>query len=217
MVRMKALLLPFLTLLLCTAHIHAHGTVEGTVVLDSLRPPEVEPGYKPKTLKPVQAEESGLAIVWLESPGITYPRTRVGEVVRIRQNGYQFRPSIVALQTGASAEFPNEDDEFHNVFSFSKIRRFDLGRFRKSEPSPRITFDKPGLVKIYCEIHQHMRCRVLVLDTPWFSITDNQGRFKITGLPAGEYEIKALLPSEKTLQKKVTVIDRKSTTVQLAR
>lgn len=214
---MKALLLTSLAIFSCACPILADGSVEGTVILDALRPPAVDAGYKPKTVKPIQGEEAATAIVWLEKSGGAYPRTRAGEVVRIQQRGYQFRPSLVAVQTGASAEFPNGDDEFHNVFSYSKIRRFDLGRFRKNEPSPRINFDKAGLVKIYCEIHQHMRCRVMVLDTPWFVITDAQGRFKIGGVPAGEYQIKALMPSEKTVQAKVTVTDGKAAPVQLSR
>lgn len=195
----------------------ASGAVQGTVALDALRPPAVDPGYKPKTVKPVQSEEPASALVWLERDGGAYPQTRVAEVVTIRQQGYQFRPSFVALQKGASAEFPNRDDEFHNVFSYSKLRRFDLGRFRKDEPSPRIRFEKAGLVKIYCEIHQHMRCRVLVLDTPWFAATDARGSFKIPGVPPGDYTLKALLPSEKTVQSRVTVSPGKTTTVQLSR
>jgi len=214
---MKALITLSLAALFYSHTAHADGTVQGIVVLDALRPPAVDAGYKPKTVKPIQGEEPATAIVWLERGDKTYPKTRVGDVVKIQQRGYQFRPSLVALQTGASAEFPNGDEEFHNVFSYSKIRRFDLGRFRKDEPSPRITFEKPGLVKIYCEIHQHMRCRLMVLDTPWFAVTDTQGRFKITGIPAGEYEIKALLPSEKTIQSKVTVTNGKPAIVQLSR
>ncbi len=216
---MKVPLLTFLVLYLAsfTTLAMADAGVQGTVVLDAVRPPAVDPGYKPKTVKPIQPEDQTPAVVWLEKAGMAYPKTRVGNVVRIQQHGYQFRPSIVAVQTGGSAEFPNDDDEFHNVFSYSKIRRFDLGRFRKDEPSPRITFDKPGLVKIYCEIHQHMRCRVMVLDTPWFAVTDAQGRFKISGVPPGDYLIKALLPSEKTIQSSVQVAPGKTTPVQLSR
>lgn len=208
---------PLATLLLCTAPLLADGVVKGRVALDQPRPPEVKPGYKPETKKPVQAEEAPRALVWLERADGLHPRTRVREVLRIRQNGYQFRPALAAVQTGASAEFPNEDDEFHNVFSYSRARRFDLGRFRKDEPSPRITFDKPGLVKIYCEIHQHMRCRVLVLDTPWFATTAADGSFTLPKLPAGDYTLKALLPSEKTREMKLTLRAGQTLTVDLAR
>lgn len=194
----------------------AEGTVSGQVVLDQPKPPAVGPGYKPQTQKPIQPEEPPRALIYLEHASKTYPKTRTNEVLSIRQEGYQFRPSLAAVQTGASAQFPNADDEFHNVFSYSRVRRFDLGRFRKNEPSPRIDFNKPGLVKIYCEIHQHMRCLVLVLDTPWFATSGEDGRFTIPKVPAGDYTIKALLPSEKTLQAKVTVRDGQTTQVKLA-
>jgi plastocyanin len=195
----------------------ADGTVSGQVTLDRAKPPAVGPGYKPETQKPIKPEDLPRAIVYLENATQTYPKSRANEVLNIRQEGYQFRPSLAAVQTGASAQFPNADDEFHNVFSYSRVRRFDLGRFRKDEPSPRINFDKPGLVKIYCEIHQHMRCLVLVLDTPWFVTTGIDGTFTLPKVPAGEYTIKALLPSQKTLQSKVTVRDGQNTQVKLAR
>ena len=125
----------------------------------------------------------------------------------IRQNGYQFRPSILAVQTGTTVEFPNEDDEFHNVFSYSKTKRFDLGRYRKYEPAKLASFDKPGLAKIYCEIHHHIRCLVLVVDTPLFTTTDTAGRFKMKDVPAGDYTMKVFLPSEKIAESKITVKD----------
>lgn len=214
---MRPPILPTLAVLSWSVCAWAGGGVQGTVALDIVKPPAVAAGYKPQTVKPIQPENATPAIVWLEKEGMVYPKTRAGEVVRIQQSGYQFRPAISAVQTGASADFPNQDDEFHNVFSYSKPRRFDLGRFRKNELSPRITFDKPGLVKVYCEIHQHMRCRILVLDTPWFAVTDSLGRFKITHIPPGEYTMKAMLPSEKTVQTRLTIIEGKTSQVQLAR
>lgn len=209
--------LPFASLLFCAAPLLAEGVVKGRVELDQPRPPEVKPGYKPETKKPIQGEDGPRALVWLERAAGAYPQTRVREVLRIRQSGYQFRPALAAVQTGASAEFPNEDDEFHNVFSYSRARRFDLGRFRKDEPSPRITFEKPGLVKIYCEIHQHMRCRVLVLDTPWYTPTAADGSFILPKIPSGDYTLKALLPSEKTREMKLTLRDGQTLTVELTR
>lgn len=214
--RMKQALLGFFLIGLRT--VMAGGTVEGSLSVDAMKPAPSRPGYvAPQTKAPVQKPEAAPAIVYLERDDEKYPRTRTGEKVSIRQSGYQFRPAMVAIQTGAKVEFPNLDDEFHNVFSYSKAKRFDLGRFRKDEASPSVLFDKPGVVKIYCEIHQHMRCFVVVLDTPWFVTTDAAGRFSLKNIPPGEYWLRVFQPSEKLLQERVTVTEGQTTKVNLSR
>lgn len=198
--------------------VFAGGTVQGTLMLEAMKPAPRRPGYvAPATKNPIQEPESAPAIVYLERDDKKYPSSRAGEPVQIRQEGYQFRPAMVAVQTGAKVAFPNLDDEFHNVFSYSKAKRFDLGRFRKDETSPEELFDKPGLVKIYCEIHQHMRCFVLVLDTPWFVTTDASGKFILKNIPPGEYWLRVFQPSERLLQQRVTVEEGKTTQANLAR
>lgn len=206
----------FFLLSLCQSAL-ADGSVSGVVVLDSQRPPDVPAGYRPLTVKPIQAEDPTPAIVWVEKKGMAYPKLRTGKMVSIPQHGYQFRPAVLAVQTGTPVTFPNMDDEFHHVCTYSKPYLFDLGHYRKDQTPEELIFDKPGLVKIYCEIHKHMRCRLLVLDTPWFALTDARGGFKITGIPSGEYEIKAMLPSEKQVKSTVVISDGKTVQVQLSR
>jgi plastocyanin len=154
------------------------------------------------------------AIVYLERNDGIYLSRRPADR-HDRQQGYQFRPGIAAVQTGGQVSFPNRDEEFHSVFSYSSPKKFDLGRFRKDEDSP--PSRSTGLVKICCEIHKHMRNLLLVLDTPWFTSTDTDGAFELAGVPAGEYRIKALLPSEETLQSRVTVVDGNAVQISLAR
>ena len=192
----------------------ADGSVEGELVLDQPKPVQTSAGYKPVTKKPISKPEPFVAIVYLESKTGSYPKVGV-DMIKIAQHGYQFSPSIFAVQTGSKVLFPNLDDEFHNVFSYSKAKRFDLGRFRREDDSPAICFDKPGVVKIYCEIHQHMRCILLVLDTPWFTRTDTRGGFKITKVPAGDYTLKAYFPSERTVEMPVKVTEGNTTKVEL--
>ena len=181
------------------------GTVTGTVVLEPMQQPPVGAMYRTRTRAPVLEPDPPRAIVYLEHDDREYPPVEQPDVVTVSQRGYQFRPPVVAVPTGANVAFPNRDDEFHNVFSYSSIKRFDLGRFRKDEQSPLVTFDEPGIARVYCEIHKHMRSLVLVLDTPWYTTTDTDGSYSLDDVPAGRYTLRAFLPSERTLESPVTV------------
>ena len=86
----------------------------------------------------------------------------------------------------------HESDIGEHAYSLMPgARRFDLGRYRKEEKPAAVTFDTPGVIRLYCEIHDHMRGTILVLDTPYFTSTDHAGRYRLTGLPAGRYVLKA--------------------------
>jgi hypothetical protein len=105
-------------------------------------------------------------------------------------------------------EFPNLDDTYHNIFSFSPPKRFDLGRYRKEErPVPSVLFDTAGLVTLRCDIHEHMRALILVLDTPHYVVTEPDGSFKLTGLPPGRYTLKAWVDSRTTQETPVELKD----------
>jgi len=108
----------------------------------------------------------------------------------IRQHGETFVPRVVALTRGSEVEFPNEDPFYHNVFSLSRAATFDLGRY-PTGVRRRIRFDRPGLVKVFCQIHSHMSATVLVFDHPWFAVPDEAGRFELRGVPTGQREVTA--------------------------
>jgi hypothetical protein len=100
------------------------------------------------------------------------------------------------------------------VFSFSPAKRFDLGRYRpEDKPVPSQTMDKAGMITLRCDIHEHMRAIILVLDTPHFVVTSPDGNFKLTGLPAGAYKLKAWIDSRKTLEQSVHLISGSTTQV----
>jgi hypothetical protein len=103
------------------------------------------------------------------------------------------------VQAGTRVEFPNLDDTYHNIFSYSPAKRFDLGRYRPDEkPVPSVVFDNPGLVTLRCDIHEHMRGLILVVNSPHFATTDPDGRYRLTGLPAGHYSLRAWVDSSTT-------------------
>jgi len=144
----------------------------------------------------VIATSPQLAVVYLEGD---FPRPVAPPTVQLVQKDLTFVPSLLPIQTGTRVEFPNHDEVYHNIFSFSPTKRFDLGRYRPEDrPIPSQIFDKPGLVTLRCEIHNHMRGIVLVLDTPHFVVTDEAGHFRLTGLPAGHYTLKAWVDSATT-------------------
>ena len=119
------------------------------------------------------------------------PKTAVAPVrAEIRQRNENFIPRVVAVTVGSTVDFPNDDPIYHNVFSLSRTRTFDLGRFPKGK-SRGERFDKPGVVKVFCQIHSHMSATVMVFDHPWFAIPDEQGTFDLEGVPPGMHQITA--------------------------
>jgi len=164
------------------------ATIEGVVALTAQPAPAPAPRYG-QTVGEIRDPDSPAAVVYVE--GTDAPPKPV--TISVAQKGYQFSPGLLVVSTGSTVEFPNLDPEYHSVFSYSKARRFDLGRFDRGEKPPPLKFDQPGLVKLYCDIHEHMRGVILVVDTPFFQKTDAGGRYRIENLPAKKLVIKAWL------------------------
>lgn len=104
------------------------------------------------------------------------------------QRDQAFLPYVLAITVGTSVSFPNSDSTFHNVFSLSKTRRFDLGRYPRGQ-SRSVRFDRPGIVRVFCDIHAHMSAFILVFAHPYFATTDADGRYRIEHVPPGEYSL----------------------------
>ena len=191
----------------------ADATVEGTVQLPKpVSPPKLSVHYLAKIPGEVGEPDPFVAVVYLEGP---FPRgvNTNQPAVRVDQKSFQFRPRILPVQAGTLIEFPNLDEGYHNVFSYSKPRRFDLGRYRKDEKPAAIVFDKPGVVKLFCEIHEHMRGTILVLDTPYFIKTDATGKYRLEHLPPGNYKLKAWIDDGRVLEQPVELRDGSVTRV----
>lgn len=106
----------------------------------------------------------------------------------MNQEGIEFVPHLLPIQTGSRVRFLNSDPVFHNVFSLSPAKRFDLGRYPRGE-SRVLSFDKPGVVKVFCDIHTSMLAYIVVVDTPYYVVTEPGGLFEIGDVPRGAYEV----------------------------
>ncbi|MCF6248364.1 MAG: hypothetical protein L3J69_13545 [Desulfobacula sp.] len=113
------------------------------------------------------------------------------EAFILDQNNLTFLPHILVIPKGATVSFPNNDKVDHNVFSLSRTRKFNFGSY-KPGVSQDVTFDKPGIVELRCDLHSEMISYILVLKNSYFALTDKQGNFAIdvTGLAPGKYMLK---------------------------
>ena len=144
----------------------------------SYRPPSDAPG-----------QESPLrAVIYLEDRDDRLAPVHEMPPAAIDQKGEMFMPHILAVQSGTRVDFPNSDVMYHNVFSFSKVKRFDLGRYPKGQ-SRSVIFDRVGLVRVFCEIHSHMSAFVMVLPHRYFDTTDASGTYRIPKIPPGRYHV----------------------------
>jgi plastocyanin len=112
---------------------------------------------------------------------------------RLAQRGQSFVPRVLAIAAGTRVDFPNQDPIYHNVFSLSPARRFDLGKYPRGS-SRQVIFPKPGLVNVYCDIHKDMEAFVLVLPHHGFARPSASGDYKLPDLPAGSYLVRAWHP-----------------------
>jgi len=175
----------------------AQATLEGRVALPKSRfAPVMNQRYEVVTKGGVISVNPPIAIVYLEG---SFAKPSSPPVRQMAQKDLAFVPMLLPVQTGTRVEFPNLDNTYHNIFSYSPVKRFDLGRYRSDErPIPSQLFDVPGLVTLRCDIHEHMRGLILVLDTPYFVLSDTDGNYRLSGLPPGHYTLKAWLDSKTT-------------------
>jgi plastocyanin len=130
------------------------------------------------------------AVVWLAAPGA--PASPPQKVV-LDQRNLAFVPHVLAVRVGTTVEFPNNDKVFHNVFSFRDGKKFDLGMYPKGTSRP-IKFDRPGVARLFCNIHPNMAAYVLAVESPYFAVSKEDGTFAIQGVPPGTYTYHAWRP-----------------------
>jgi plastocyanin len=142
------------------------------------------------------------AVVWIDVP--SPPKVPARKTPVMDQRNLTFLPRVLAVQVGSSVDFPNHDRVFHNVFSLREGKRFDLGLYPVGAHK-RVKFDKPGLCRLFCNIHPNMAADIMVVDSPFYDVSDRGGRFSIPGVPDGSYTFHAWRPGAKTIDGKVSV------------
>ncbi len=117
-------------------------------------------------------------VIWLDGRGPT--ATAAARVV-LDQRNMAFVPRLLVVPVGTTVEMPNSDRVFHNVFSFHNGKRFDLGMY-PAGTRKLITFDQPGVSRVFCNIHPTMAAYVVAVPSTYYAVTDAEGRFAITGV-----------------------------------
>jgi len=200
------------------------ATVRGVVKIESKIQPKSHainfysrrggPAVPPKPTAPVNELEN--VVLYLEgnfkATEAPFPRRTKAIEPTIRQVNETFIPQVLAIQTGDTVHFPNGDPFFHNVFSLSGARSFDLGRYPKNQVRS-VKFDRPGIVKIFCHIHSHMNAVIRVFDHPYFCKAGGNGAFSIPQVPEGTYTLVAWHERLKPQRKVIRVLPGENTSV----
>ncbi len=182
------------------------GAIRGRLEIRRVqRSPERRPEVAaPGSAGPRDLPDLGRGVVYLETaPRGAFEEREPGRAV-LDQRNETFVPHVLAVMAGTVIDFPNSDKTFHNVFSLSKAKRFDLGRYAAGRAKS-VRFDRPGVVRVFCDIHSHMNAFVLVFSHPYFDVTDTDGRFRLDNVPAGTYTVVGWYEGEARTTRAATV------------
>lgn len=174
--------------------------VQRVVIPAERRPNPADLGTPP----PREIPDLRRAVVYLETAPAAALESREPVRARMDQRNETFLPHVLAIDQGTLVDFPNNDSTYHNVFSLSKTRKFDLGRYARGK-SKSVRFDRPGVVRIFCDIHSHMSAFVLVFSHPYYAKAEVDGRYRIDNVPPGTYTVSAWHEGETRETKTVTI------------
>ncbi|HXX47092.1 MAG TPA: hypothetical protein VEN47_02625 [Myxococcota bacterium] len=155
----------------------------------------------------VSFEDAGPLVVYLEGDGAPLHFELPKRTLEIHQKDASFKPSFLVIAAGETVVMPNDDVIFHNVFSYSTPNDFDLGLYPRGESRSK-TFQYPGVVRMYCSIHESMSATIFVAPSIWHAVAGPHGEFEIRDVPAGRYRLRTwnrrLPPVSQTIEVKAS-------------
>jgi plastocyanin len=185
----------------------ANATIRGRV---ELRQPAVDPGSRVSVadlgMSAMHAPTDRRSVVYLDPAPRAAFDTREETRPRLDQRNETFVPHVLAIVAGTTVDFPNSDHTYHNVFSLSKTKSFDLGRYAVGH-SKSVRFDRPGIVRVFCDIHSHMSAFILVFAHRYFSVADLDGSYRLDNVPPGTYTVVAWNEAAAIESRRVVVPD----------
>lgn len=182
------------------------GAIRGRVNIERVaQAPERRPSVSDLgTPPPREIPDPRRAVVYLESAPASALEAREPTRARMDQRNETFLPHVLTVDQGTVVDFPNNDRTYHNVFSLSKVQPFDLGRYAQGK-SKSVRFGRPGVVRIFCDIHSHMSAFVLVFSHPYYVKAEADGRYRIDNIPPGTYTVAAWHEGEARDTRSVTI------------
>ena len=174
------------------------ATVSGRVAITDSRDTAVQ-----------KRHDYGGVVLWLEPIGHPAPSTDDPKRAQMIQKEKRFQPHVLAIEVGGTVDFPNLDPIFHNAFSNFSGQPFDVSLYPPGTTRS-VTFTRPGIVRVFCNIHSTMSAIICVLSTPWFAVTPQSGAFRIAGVPPGDYQLRVFqehaLPEHlKSIERRISV------------
>jgi len=191
----------------------ATGDIQGKVKITRKLPAQrmrfrLYPGFKsvpPPTAKEKRDDEWQNIVIYLKSDQPFPAIDDSDQHLEMVQMGESFIPHILPVVKGSTVRFPNQDPIFHNVFSLSGTKTFDLGRYPKGD-SRSVLFDQTGIVPVFCHLHSDMSAIILVLENPYFAVPDPDGYYRIVNVPAGQYTLVAWHERSEQVELQVQVV-----------
>jgi plastocyanin len=215
MTRSTAFLCLLLASPLYAGEIHSHVTISRALTKKRITLPAYQLRGAPVSSPPptsTSVDELRRVAVYLEGPSLS-----PGKLLHLemKQHNRQFEPDILLVPIGSTVSFPNGDPIFHNVFSFSKAKEFDLGYYPSGQ-SRTLRFDKPGIAQVYCHLHPNMNSAIVVVSGAWYGQPEADGNLVFSEVPAGDYKIVAWHRSVGFLGKRILVPQNGSIDIELS-